>query len=84
MVRACGDAVRAGWIARQAIVSEGAGARAGLMPGDAAIRQPGFQIHGEPRRASSPLAFRHRAGRIKWLGRQGGCIDQTRDLIIYY
>ncbi len=38
----------------------------------------------EPRRASSPLAFRHRARRIKRLCRQGGCIDQARDLIISY
>jgi len=36
-VRACGGAVRAGWLARQAIVDCGAGGRAGLMPGNAGI-----------------------------------------------
>ena len=35
------------------------------MPEEAGIRQPGFQVHSRVRQASSPLAFRHRAGRIK-------------------
>jgi hypothetical protein len=58
--RACGDAVGAGWLVRQAIVSEGQEAGRALMHEYAAFGQPDFQAHGRSRLA----IVRHSLARV--------------------